>query len=146
MAVPELRPPPARPSPFAVLTAAVFAVLLLLFVYSVAEVLLLLFVATLFSLYLGGIIDFLQHRYRAPRIAGLLAALVLTALLVTAVGWLVLPPVARQSQALITALPAQIQVWIASLQELTQNYPLLASVLRPERLAEQLSGLAQNAG
>ena len=46
---------PSRPSPFAVLTAAVFAVLLLLFVHSVAEVLLLLLLATLFSLYLGGI-------------------------------------------------------------------------------------------
>ncbi|HEX2081491.1 MAG TPA: AI-2E family transporter [Longimicrobium sp.] len=145
MAAPEQRQPP-RPSPFSVLTAAVFAVLLLLFMYSVAEVLLLLFMATLFSLYLGGIIDFLQHRYRVPRIWGLVAALVLTALLVTAVGWLVLPPVARQTQALITALPAQIQVWMASLRELTERYPVLQSVLRPERLAEQLSGLAQNAG
>lgn len=145
MAPREQRQPP-RPSPFAVLTAAVFAVLLLLFMYSVAEVLLLLFMATLFSLYLGGIIDFLQNRHRVPRMWGLLVALVITALLVTAVGWLVLPPVARQTQALITALPGQIQGWMASLRELTERYPVLASVLRPERLAEQLSGVAQNAG
>jgi predicted PurR-regulated permease PerM len=136
----------SRPSPFAVLTAAVFAVLLLWFVYSVAKVLLLLFVAALFALYLGAIIDFLQERRGVPRIVGLLAALVLTAIGVTAVGWLVLPPVGRQTQALLTALPEQVQVWMASLRELTEKYPLLATVLPPERLSEQLSGLAQNAG
>lgn len=135
-----------RPSPFAVLTAAVFAVLLLWFVYSVAEVLLLLFIAALFALYLGAVIDFLQERWAVPRVLGLLAALVVTAIGVTAVGWLVLPPVARQTQALITALPTQIQVWVASLRELTAEYPLLAAVLPPERLSEQLSAVAQNAG
>lgn len=136
---------PSRPSPFAVLTAAVFAVLLLWFVYSVAEVLLLLFIAALFALYLGAVIDFLQERWGVPRVVGLIAALVVTAIGVTAVGWLVLPPVARQTQALITALPAQVQVWMASLRELTAEYPLLAAVLPPERLSEQLSGLAANA-
>ncbi|HYR07426.1 MAG TPA: AI-2E family transporter, partial [Longimicrobium sp.] len=131
---------PTRPSPFAVLTAAVFAVLLLWFVYSVAEVLLLLFIAALFALYLGAVIDYLQERHRVPRVLGVLAALVLTAVGVTAVGWLVVPPVARQTQALITALPGQIQVWMTSLRELTAQYPLLAAVLPPERLSEQLSG------
>jgi predicted PurR-regulated permease PerM len=146
MAVREQAPQPGRASPFAVLTAAVFAVLLLWFVYSVAEVLLLLFIAALFALYLGAVIDFLQERHRVPRVMGLLAALVITAVGVTAVGWLIVPPVARQTQALITALPGQIQVWMASLRELTAQYPLLAAVLPPERLSEQLSGLAQNAG
>jgi predicted PurR-regulated permease PerM len=137
---------PTRPSPFAVLTAAVFAVLLLWFMYSVAEVLLLLFIAALFALYLGAIIDYLQEHHRVHRVLGVLVALVITAAGVTAVGWLVLPPVTRQTQALITALPDQIQVWMASLRELTAQYPLLAAVLPPERLSEQLSGLAQNAG
>jgi predicted PurR-regulated permease PerM len=136
---------PGRPSPFAVLTAAIFAVLLLWFVYSVAHVLLLLFIAALFALYLGAIIDHLQERHRVPRVLGLLVALVVTAIGVTAVGWLVLPPVARQTQALITALPGQVQVWMASLRELTAQYPLLAAVLPPERLQEQLSGIAANA-
>lgn len=137
---------PTRTSPFAVLIAAVFALLLLAFVYSVAEVLLLLFIAALFALYLGAIIDFMQERFRVPRVAGVLAALLVTGIGVTVVGWLVLPPVARQTQALITALPGQIQVWMASLRELTARYPLLAAVFPPERLSDQLSGLAQNAG
>jgi predicted PurR-regulated permease PerM len=126
--------------------AAVAAVLLLLFVYSVAEVLLLFFVAALFALYLGSIIGFLEERAGVPRSLGLLVALLLTGLGTLAVGWLVLPPVARQTQALITALPGQIQVWTASLRELVVDYPLLATVLPPERLSEQLSGVADNAG
>ncbi|HEX2209807.1 MAG TPA: AI-2E family transporter [Longimicrobium sp.] len=137
---------PARTSPFAVLTAAVFAVLLLWFMYSVAEVLLLLFIAALFALYLTAITDYLQERHHLPRVGGLLIALLVTAVGVTAVGWLVLPPVARQTQALITALPGLIQVWIASLRQLIAEYPLLGTVLPPERLSEQLSGVAQNAG
>lgn len=147
-AVPAREQPHAhpRPSPFAVLIAAIFAVLLLAFVYSVAEVLLLLFLAALFALYLGAIIDFLQERLRVPRVAGVLAALLITGIGTTAVGWLVLPPVARQTQALITALPGLIQVWTASLRELTAEYPLLAAVFPPERMSEQLSQLAANAG
>jgi predicted PurR-regulated permease PerM len=137
---------PSRTSPYAVLIAAVFAVLLLLFVYSVAGVLLLLFISALFALYLGAIIDFLQERFRFPRVAGVMAALLITGVAATTVGWLVLPPVARQTQALITALPAQIQVWMESLRRLTEEYPLLAAIIPPERLSEQLSGLAQNAG
>jgi predicted PurR-regulated permease PerM len=137
---------PARTSPFAVLIAAVFAVLLLLFVYSVAEVLLLLFIAALFALYLGAIIDFLQERFGVPRVLGVLAALLATGFAVTAVGWLVLPPVTRQTQALVTALPQLIQVWTASFRELTEEYPLLAAIFPPDRLSDQLSELAQNAG
>lgn len=137
---------PGRPSPFAVLTAAVMAVLLLLFIYSVADVLLLLFVAALFALYLGAIIEFLEERARVPRAAGLLVALLLTGLWAVAVGWLVLPPVARQTQALITALPGQIQVWTASLRDLVARYPLLAAVLPPDQLSEQLRGVSENAG
>lgn len=146
MAQPRDQNTPSRPSPFAVLIAAVFALLLLAFVYSVAEVLLLLFIAALFALYLGAIIDFMQERFRVPRVVGVLSALLVTGIGVTVVGWLVLPPVAGQTQALITALPTQIQVWMAGLRELTARYPLLAAVFPPERLSEQLSGLAQNAG
>ena len=133
-------------SPFAVLIAAVFAVLLLLFMYSVAEVLLLLFIAALFALYLGAVTDFLEERLRVPRVVGVMAAMLLTILLATGVGMLVIPPVAQQTQALVTALPAQITVWVDGLRELAEDYPLVAAVLPPERLSEQLSGLAQSAG
>ncbi|MGH7506212.1 MAG: hypothetical protein ACRELX_11200, partial [Longimicrobiales bacterium] len=60
--------------PYGVLLAAVFIVLLLLFLYSVADVLLLLFIATLFSVYLGAITDAFQRRLRVPRPLGMVAA------------------------------------------------------------------------
>ncbi|HEY0037215.1 MAG TPA: AI-2E family transporter [Longimicrobium sp.] len=140
------RHPSETPSPYSVLIAAIFAILLLLFVHSVADVLLMVFVAALFSLYLGGIADFLQARTNMPRGLGLACAMVVTVLLVAGVGWLVVPPVLTQTQDLITLLPNQITAWTASLRELVERYPLLATVLPPERLNEQLSTVADNAG
>ena len=52
--------------------ATISALLLLLFLYSIAEILLLLFIAILFSLYLGAITDTLQVRLGVPRGLGLL--------------------------------------------------------------------------
>lgn len=133
-------------SPYGVLIAAVFAVLLLLFVYSVAEVLLLLFIAALFSLYLGAITDFLEARLGLPRPAGVLAAVLFTAVLATGIGWLVVPPVLRQTQALVTALPGLVTVWMASLRDLVGRYPLLASVIAPDEVQRQVSGVVSHAG
>jgi predicted PurR-regulated permease PerM len=133
-------------SPYGVLIAAIFAVLVLLFVYSVAEVLLLLFLAALFALYLGAITDFLEDRFRVPRPAGLLAAFLFTALLATGIGMLIVPPVMQQTQALLQALPTQIAVWVEGLQALVARYPLVAAVLPPEELNRQLSELATRAG
>ena len=142
----QARETPQPRSPYGVLIAAVFAVLLLLFVYSVAHVLLLLFLAALFSLFLGAITDFLEDRFRAPRPLGLVCALVFTALLATGIGWLIVPPVLRQTQALLTALPTQVGVWIQGLNDLTARYPVLASVISPDEVQRQLSGVVSNAG
>lgn len=121
-------PPQPRPA-YGLLIAAVFAVLLLLFIYNVAEILLLLFIAVLFSLYLGAITDFLQKRFRIPRGAGLGIALLLTLVGVTAVGWLIIPPVLAQTQALLTTLPALLTVWERGLLQLADRYPILVSML-----------------
>lgn len=133
-------------NPFAVLAAAVAAVLVLLFVYSVADVLLLLLVAALFSLYLGAITDFLERRARVPRPAGLTVALVLTLLLALAVGWMIVPPVLRQTQELVQALPAEMARWAAGLRDLSVRYPLLGQLLPPDVLERQLTDYAGQAG
>ncbi|HEX2201962.1 MAG TPA: AI-2E family transporter [Longimicrobium sp.] len=133
-------------SPYGVLIAAIFAVLLLLFIHSVAEVLLLLFIAALFSLYLGAITDFLEARLRVPRPAGVLAAVIFTGVLATGIGWLVVPPVLRQTQALVTSLPGLVTLWMESLRGLVGRYPLLASVIAPDEVQRQLSGVVSNAG
>ena len=59
---------------------AILTLLFLLFLYNIAEILLLLFIAVLFSLYLSSITDLLQRHLRIPRPAGLLIALVIIAL------------------------------------------------------------------
>lgn len=139
------RHPSDRPSPYSVLIATIFAILLLLFVKSVADVLLMVFVAALFSLYLGGIADFLQARFNVPRGLGLAIAMLLTVLLAAGVGYLVVPPVLRQTQDLISVLPQQITGWTASLRELVTRYPVLSQVIHPDEVQRQLAGLATHA-
>src|SRR3954447_20693095 len=107
------RHPSESPSPYSVLIATLFAILLLLFVYSVADVLLMVFVAALFSLYLGAIADFLQARMNMPRGLGLACAMLFTVLLATGVGYMVVPPVLQQTQDLVSALPREITGWTA---------------------------------
>ncbi|HEU4561059.1 MAG TPA: AI-2E family transporter [Longimicrobium sp.] len=138
------RHPAERPSPYSVLIATIFAILLLLFVYSVAKVLLMVFVAALFSLYLGGIADFLQGRFNLRRGLGLAVAMIITILAVIGLAWLVGAPVLRQTQELITVLPQQITGWTASLRDLVTRYPVLAQVIHPDEVQRQLAGLASN--
>ncbi len=136
----------AAKSPYGVLIAAVFAVLLLAFVYSVAEVLLLVFIAALFGLYLSGITDFLEERFRVPRLAGLLLALLFTFAIATGIGWLIVPPVMRQTQQLLTALPALVTGWVADLNDLATRYPFLRNFLAPDEIQRQLTELFSGAG
>lgn len=135
---------PARPS-YAVLTAAVSAVLFLLFVYSVAEVLLLFFIASLFSLYLGAVTDFLEHRLRLPRGWGLLLAVLLTLAGMVGVGWLIIPPVFQQTYGLINALPELLTSWKEGLAALAERFPLLGQLLpSPDATVEYVDGFLGN--
>jgi predicted PurR-regulated permease PerM len=144
-------PPPARDpreprSPFAVLTAAVFTLLLLLFLYNVAEVLFLFFLAALFALFLSAIMDFMEDRFAAPRWAGLIVAILVTLTAVTGVGWLIVPPVLRQTQDLLVALPGQITLWAASLREFIARYPALATAVNADEATAQVSEALTHVG
>ncbi|HYJ79988.1 MAG TPA: AI-2E family transporter [Longimicrobiaceae bacterium] len=140
------REAPQSRSPYGVLIAAVFAVLLLLFVYSVAEVLLLVFLSTLFSLFLGAISQFLEDRFHFPRWLGILSALLFTGVLATGIGFLIVPPVLAQTQALIGDLPAQVAVWMQGLRDLATRYPFLAALLAPDEINRQLQEFTGLAG
>jgi predicted PurR-regulated permease PerM len=133
-------------SPFAVLTAAVFTVLVLLFVYSVAEVLLLVFLAALFALFLSAISEFLEERFRFSRALGLTLALIFTAVVFTGITWLVVPPVLLQTQELLTALPALVAQGINGLSAFIRRYPILATMLPPDEIQHQISGVMSSAG
>jgi predicted PurR-regulated permease PerM len=138
-------------SPYAILAAAVFTVLLLLFVYSVAEVLFLFFIAALFSLYLRAITDFLEEKLHVKRGAGIAIAMVGTLVALVGIGFLIVPPVLSQTQDLLKSLPGVISGWAGRVQELAARYPLLEQVLpKPEQGGAagggQLSGILGHLG
>ena len=120
--------------------ATISALLLLLFLYSIAEILLLLFIAILFSLYLGAITDTLQVRLGVPRGLGLLLGVLGTALALIGVGYLVVPPVSDQTQELIYALPRQLELWEDRLLDLAARSPVAAQLLGPLREGESYVG------
>jgi predicted PurR-regulated permease PerM len=126
--------------PYAVLVATVFAFLLLLFLHSIAEVLLLLFIAVLFAVYLSAITDSLQQRLAIPRVAGLLIAVVITLLATTGVLYLIVPPVLQQSQELIQAMPALMTRWEEDLRDLGHRSPFLGALLGPLQEGESYTG------
>jgi predicted PurR-regulated permease PerM len=111
------------------LVTAVVLVLLLLFVYSVADLLILLFLAVLFSIYLGSVTDWFQRRLRLPRPAGIVVSVLATLLFVGGIGVLLAPPLTAQAAQLVTALPRQLTQWERSLTGLGTRYPFLADLL-----------------
>lgn len=115
--------------PYAILIATIFTLLFLLFLYNIAEILLLLFIAVLFSLYLSSITDALQRRFRVPRPAGLVIALLVTALAVAGIAWMLLPALLSQTDAMLDALPVQFARWEVQLRELAARQPLVAEML-----------------
>jgi predicted PurR-regulated permease PerM len=115
--------------PYGVLVATVSALLLLYFLYSIAQVLLLFFVGVLFSIYLCAVTDALQERLAVPRTAGLLLAVLLTLAAVAGVAYLIVPPVVLQFQELITAMPALMAAWEAELMQAADRSPFVAQLL-----------------
>jgi predicted PurR-regulated permease PerM len=112
-----------------VVFSTIFFLLLLLFVYSIAEILVLLFLAVLFSLYLGAITDSLQRRFAVPRRAGLTLALLITAAALGGTGYLMVPPVAEQATELFYQLPRQLERWEVQLHHLARDRPMVANML-----------------
>jgi predicted PurR-regulated permease PerM len=112
-----------------VVFSTIFFLLLLLFVYSIAEILLLLFLAVLFSLYLGAITDVVQRRLGLPRRMGITVAILFTVALVGGVSYLMIPPVTEQATELFYQLPRQLERWEAQLVDLAEDRPIVGNVL-----------------
>ncbi len=111
---------------------------MLLFVNSVAELLLLLFVAILFAIYLSAFVDFLSRRLGVGRGFGLILALIGTALIIGSVGLLIVPPVLDQFQDLVSALPRQVSAIESRLGALAQEDNFLGRML--SRVSEGREG------
>lgn len=128
--------------PYGVLIATVFTLLLLLFLYSIKEMLLLVFIAIIFAVYLSAITEGLQRRFGFPRSLGLAVALLITLIGVVGLFVLMVPPVLTQSQELLRVLPMQMAVWEAQLLELAARNPFIANMLGDLEPGQSYTGAA----
>ncbi|MGZ8471215.1 MAG: AI-2E family transporter, partial [Gemmatirosa sp.] len=127
-------PEGARRFRFAPLLAATVLTVLLLWLFgTVADVLLLLFLAVLLSLYLGAVADAITRRTRLPRRVSLLIAVVLTIAGVGGLVWLLVPPVVEQTQALLRVFPAYVGAWERGIYDAVRRVPGVAEAWRPEK-------------
>jgi predicted PurR-regulated permease PerM len=131
------------------LTATVITILLLWLAGKVADILLLLFVAILISLYLGAVSDYFSRRLRLPRQIAFAAALIASLAIIAGFMWLLVPPVVEQTRQLLRVLPAYLEQWEGALERSLARIPALSELARPgeHRLFraayEQLSGAAE---
>ena len=134
-----------------ILGATVITVLLIWLFYKVADVLLLLFIAVLVSLFLGSLTNFIVARLPVPRAIAFTAAIFLTLGSVYGLGALLVPPVVEQTQQLFSVLPDYITAWQAALARLAARFPrLLGGAADPQTeivnaIVAQVEGFAAKA-
>jgi len=134
-----------------ILGATVVTVLLIWLFYSVAEVLLLLFIAIIVSLYLGSVTDFLVNRLPVSRPFAFTIAIFATLGAIYTLGALLVPPVVEQTQQLFSVLPNYVNAWQEALQRLAARFPrLLGGAADPQAevvnaIVAQIEGMASKA-
>ena len=126
----------AAPLVFVLLVVAI-----LLFVYRIADLLLLAFIATLIALYLSAITALAVRWLRLPRPLALVLAIVATLVAFAAVAALVAPPVIQQTQDLIAAVPQYLTQLDGTIAGWTRRLP----ILRRAGLGAGESGLVSTA-
>jgi predicted PurR-regulated permease PerM len=142
-----------KPSPgrfrFATWLAAIVATLLLLWLFgTAADLFLLVFIASLFAVYLGGATDGIVRRIHVSRPFAFALAVFGTLAIIVALAATLIPPVIAQTQALIRVLPSYLETWQRGLDRLAVSYPELREVIRPgensilQTLYQQLEGMA----
>lgn len=114
-----------------ILAGTIIAVLLLLLLGSTAEIFLLLFLAVLFSLYLGSIADAIHHRTQLNRRAAVVLAVLVTLGALTGFIWLLVPPVVAQTQALLKVLPDYLVNLENGIDQAIARDPALRAVWNP---------------
>jgi predicted PurR-regulated permease PerM len=113
------------------LTATVLTVLLLLLVRTVADILVLLLLGILISLYLRAITEVIERRLRIPDPFSYIAALGLTIAFLGGLVWVLVPPVIEQTQQLFLVLPDYISGWEKGLEGWMTKYPGLRDIVGP---------------
>lgn len=123
-----------------ILGAAVTTVLLIWLFWTVSEVLLLLFIAVLLSLYFGSVTDLLIKRLQLPRGLAFAAAIFLTLGAIYTLGALLVPPVVAQTRQLFGVLPQYVEAWQAMLSRLTDNFPSLGGGMAEGEIVNAIVG------
>jgi predicted PurR-regulated permease PerM len=114
-----------------ILTATVLTILLLLLVKNVANVLVLLFLGILISLYLRALAGVIERRLHIPDPFAYITALSVTIAAVGGLFWVLVPPVVEQTQQLFSVLPDYIAGWEAGLEHWMIRYPGLRDIVGP---------------
>jgi predicted PurR-regulated permease PerM len=114
-----------------ILTATILTILLLVLVKNVANVLVLLFLGILISVYLRGLAGVIERRLHIPDRFAYFAALSMTIAAVAGLFWVLVPPVVEQTQQLFTVLPDYIAGWEAGLERWMVKYPGLREIVGP---------------
>jgi len=114
-----------------ILTATVLTILLLLLVKNVANVLVLLFLGILISLYLRALAGVIERRLHIPDPFAYITALSVTIAAVGGLFWVLVPPVVEQTQQLFSVLPDYIAGWEAGLERWMIRYPGLRDIVGP---------------
>jgi predicted PurR-regulated permease PerM len=112
-----------------ILTATVLTILLLLLVRSAAEILVLLLLGILISLYLRALTEIIQRKLRIPEPFSYITALVSTIVALVGLLWVLVPPVIQQTQQLFLVLPDYIAGWEQGLENAMIKYPGLRDVV-----------------
>ena len=129
-----------------ILTATVFTVLLLWLAGRVAEVLLLLFLGIMISLYLGALAGVLHRRLRIPEKFSLVSAVFISIGGVALLFYILVPPLIAQTQELVKVLPNYISGWEASIDRVASRIPALRAVYAPGQHKILLAVYEQVAG
>jgi len=114
-----------------ILTATVLTVLGLWLFGRVAQVLILLFIGVLLSLYLRAVAGWFERRWHFPERVAFLTSLLLSLAGVVAIFYILVPPVITQTQALIKVLPNYITGWEASIERAVNRVPALREYWPP---------------
>ena len=114
-----------------ILTATVLTVLGLWLFGRVAQVLILLFLGVLISLYLRAVAGWFERRLRVPERLAFTMSLLLSLAGVVAIFWILVPPVIEQTQALVKVLPNYITGWEGSIERAIDRIPALREYWKP---------------
>ena len=114
-----------------ILAGTVITVLLLLLFRRVADVLLLLFLGILLSLYLRAVADWIEWRTGVPPRVAFAAAVLGSLLALAGFVAVLVPPIVEQGRELLTVLPTYITAWETQIERMISRVGPMREIWRP---------------